>query len=177
MNEIENRNFVSCNFHCYSFLCIQYQNLSFDTTNKISSVLIASPYTQHCLQEKSTCLLLLTEHLKLCHCEYRHRYHNMIENYIYNHFSIIFVITIVVIIIINNSSGIIVIRTSSISNIIIAIVIAIAIIIITINIIIYSTYILIYPSACWISFTRSTLSFSMQLNGSYLRRLSRIVNK
>ena len=175
MNEIENRNFVSCNFHCYSFLCIQYQNLSSDTTNIISSVLIGSPYTQHCLQEKSTCILLLTEHFKLCHRKCRHRCHNMIENYIYDHFSIIFITIIVIIIIINSSSGMIVISTSSITIIIVAIVIAIAIIIITINIIIFSKYSLIYHSACWISFTRSTLSFSVQLNGSH-RRWSRIVN-
>ena len=52
--------------------------------NVISSVLIGTLYlapgTQHCLQEKSTSFLLLTEHLKLCHREYPHRYHTLNDN-------------------------------------------------------------------------------------------------
>ena len=129
MNKIVDRNCqFHANFYCYSFLCIQYQILSSETTNIIGSLYLA-PGTQHCLQEKSTCLLLLTEHLKLCDREHRQRYHNMIHNYIYNHFSIIFVIIIVITFFINSSS--IVISISCINIIIIAIVIVIIIIIIT----------------------------------------------
>ena len=130
MNKIVDRNCqFHANFYCYSFLCIQYQILSSETTNITGSLYLA-PGTQHCLQEKSTCLLLLTEHLKLCDREHRYRYHNMIHNYIYNHFSIIFVIIIVITFFINSSSSI-VISTSCITIIIIAIVIVIIIIIIT----------------------------------------------
>ena len=85
LNKIVLRN---CQFHakfyCYSFLCIQYQILSSEKIKVISSVLIGTLYlapgTQHCLQEKSTSFLLLTEHLKLCHREYPHRYHSLIDN-------------------------------------------------------------------------------------------------
>ena len=82
MNKIVDRNCqFHANFYCYSFLCIQYQILSSKTIDIIGSLYLA-PGTQHCLQEKSTCLLLLTEHLKLCDREHRHRYHNMIHTII-----------------------------------------------------------------------------------------------
>ena len=75
----------------------------------------------------------------------------------------------------SSSSGI-VISTYSITIVIITIVIVIIIIVISNYIIKFLRYILIYPFACWISSTRSTLSFSVQLNGSHQRRCSRIVN-
>ena len=99
----------------------------------------------HCLQGKSTWLLPLTEHLKLCHRQYPYLSYNVIDNYIYNHIRIIFVIIIVIINITDNSSGNICIATSGITIIIIAIVILIIIVIInvSISIIIFSRYILI----------------------------------
>ena len=55
MNKIVDRNCqFHANFYCYSFLCIQYQILSSETTNITGSLYLA-PGTQHCLQEKSTC--------------------------------------------------------------------------------------------------------------------------
>ena len=79
LNKIVLRN---CQFHakfyCYSFLCLQYQILSSETI--LIGTLYLAPGTHHCLQEKSTSFLLLTEHLKLCHREYPHRYHNLIDN-------------------------------------------------------------------------------------------------
>ena len=101
----------------------------------------------------------------------------------------LFVIIIVIIIIItiitfssssgsnsSSSSSSIVISTYSITIVIITIVIVIIIIVIPIYIIKFLRYILIHPFASWISSTRSTLSFSVQLNGSHQRRCSRIVN-
>ena len=75
----------------------------------------------------------------------------------------------------SSSSGI-VISTYSITIVIITIVIVIIIIVIPIYIIKFLRYILIQTFACWISSTRSALSFSVQLNGGHQRRCSRIVN-
>ena len=101
-------------------------------------------------------------------------------------FVIIIVIIIIIIIITfsssngsyssSSSSSSIVISTYSITIVIITIVIGNIFIVIPIYIIKFLRYILIHPFASWISSTRSTLSFSVQLNGSHQRRCSRIVN-
>ena len=97
---------------------------------------------------------------------------------------VIIIVIIIIIIIITfscssgsySSSSSIVISASNITIVIITIVIVIIIIVIPIYIIKFLRYILIHPFASWISSTRSTLSFSVQLNGSHQRRCSRIVN-
>ena len=98
---------------------------------------------------------------------------------------VIIIVTIIIIIIItfsssngsySSSSSSIVISTYSITIVIITIVIGNIFIVIPIYIIKFLRYILIHPFASWISSTRSTLSFSVQLNGSHQRRWSRIVN-
>ena len=122
MNKIVDRNCqLRANFYCYSFLCIQYQILSSETTNIIGSLYLA-PGTQHCLQEKSTCRTFEIMRSWTSTSLSQHDSHN--------HFSMIFVIIIVITFFINSSSSI-VISTSCITIIIIAIVIVIIIIFIT----------------------------------------------